>query len=169
VRHGSLGRIVIPTALLFLPGRVSGEEISQLRLAAGVFEVNPASARAGELSLQYRGGLNTGPLHPLAGVMVTTDAAAHVFAGFGIDVPLTGRWVLRPSFAPGFYHRGHGKDLGAVFEYRSGVELAVRLAGGRRLGFELDHVSNAGYGRSNRGEESVTVTFAIPLGKLGKR
>jgi lipid A 3-O-deacylase len=163
VRHVRLGGVFILAALALRPSRALGEEISQLRVAAGVFELNLASARAGELSLQYRGGLNTGPLHPLAGVMVTTDSAVHVFAGFGFDAPLGGRLLLRPTFAPGFYHRGHGKDLGAAFEYRSGVELAVRLPKRRRVGLELDHVSNAGYGRSNRGEETLTVTFAIPL------
>ncbi len=157
--------MAILVAFVFLPRRAAGEEISQLRLAAGVFELDLAKTRAGELSLQYRGGLNTGPLHPLAGVMVTTDAAVHVFAGFGIDVPLSGSLVLRPSFAPGFFSRGHGQDLGSAFEYRSGIEVAVRLPGGRRVGLEFDHVSNAGTGRSNRGEESLTATFALPLGR----
>jgi len=164
LRYRCLGSAVVLAGLTLAPTRSAGEEIQQLRVAAGVFEFNLGSARAGELSLQYRGGKNTGPLHPLAGVMVTTDSAVHVYAGFGFDAPLGGRLVLRPTFAPGFYHRGHGKDLGAAFEYRSGVELAVRLQKGRRLGLELDHVSNAGYGRSNRGEETLTVTFALPLG-----
>jgi hypothetical protein len=103
--------------------------------------------------------------------MLTTDGAVHVYAGFGADVPLRGRFkrvVFRPSLCPGFYHRGGGKDLGSAFEFRSGVEVALRLEGGRRIGLELDHVSNSGYGQSNRGEESLTLTLAFPFGKRGK-
>ena len=45
------------------------------------------------------------------------------------------------------------------------TELALRLDGGRRLGLELYHISNASSGRINPGAESLLVTFALPLGR----
>jgi hypothetical protein len=153
-------------AALSVPARAARVvEVSNLRVATGVFEFNLGTARAAELSVQYRGGRKSGPFHPVAGAAVTTDRTLHVFAGFGADVPLFGRFVLRPSFAPGLYSRGRGKDLGTAFQFRSAVELAWHLGGGRQVGLELDHVSNSGYGRTNRGEESLLLTFALPIGK----
>lgn len=151
--------------LALLPACAAGDEVSQIRVAGGVFEWNLPRAAAVELAVQYRGGLNTGPLHPIVGGKVTTDAAAFVFAGFGLDVNLGRRFVLRPSFAPGFYRQGRGKDLGAVLDFRTAIEIALRLGGGCRLGLEVDHVSNAGSAPTNRGEESLVLTFAFPLGK----
>jgi hypothetical protein len=146
------------------PSCARAEEVALLRPAAGVFEFNLNSAAAGELGLQYRLGRNTGPIHPLIGVFGTTDAAFLVYAGFGIDIPLGGPVVLRPSLAPGFYHRGEGKDLGSIIEYRSALEVAWRTRRGLRVGVELDHVSNAGSAPSNRGAESLTLTISIPVG-----
>lgn len=152
-------------ALVMPPVSAVGDEVSQLRLAGGVFEWNLPRALAAELAVQYRGGVNTGALHPIVGGKVTRDAGAFVFAGFGLDLNLGRRFVLRPSFAPGFYRQGSGKDLGATFNFRTAIEIALRLGGGRRLGLEMDHVSNAGAALPNRGEESLVVTFAFPLGR----
>ena len=165
-RDPRLGAALAVT-LALLPACATADEISALRLAVGVFEWNLHPAAAGELAVQYRGGLNTGPLHPIVGGKVTTDAAAFVFAGFGVDVKLGRRFVLRPSFAPGFYRQGRGKDLGAVPNYRTAIEVALRLDGGRRLGLEVDHISNAGSAPTNPGEESIVLTFSFPLGKRG--
>lgn len=145
-------------------GAARAEEVALLRPAAGVFEFNLSSAAAGELSLQYRLGHNTGPIHPLVGVYATTDSAMLIYAGFGLDIPLGGPFILRPSLAPGFYHRGEGKDLGSIIEFRTAFEIAWRTRSGLRLGVELDHVSNAGSAPSNRGAESLTVTVSIPVG-----
>jgi len=157
------------TLLVGLAARARAEEISQIRPAVGVFEFNLASAAAGELGVQYRHGRNTGPMHPLVGVMATTDGAFLVYAGFGADIALGRRFVFRPSLAPGFYHRGQAKDLGSGMEFRTAVEIAWRTTSGLRLGVEMDHVSNNGYAETNRGAESLMVTVSIPVGRARGR
>lgn len=156
---------VFAAVLGSFPARAVGEEISLFRVGMGVFEFNLPKASAAELAFQYRGGQNTGPLHPILGAKVTTDAAYFVFAGFGGDIPLGRRFVFRPSFAPGIYGQGKGKDLGAYLNFRTAVEIAFRLGRGRRLSLEMDHVSNGGAAPTNRGEESLVLSFAVPLGK----
>jgi hypothetical protein len=163
--RGSLLATALAVGLASLPARASGEEISLFRVGAGVFEFNLPKALAAELAVQYRVGHNTGALHPLAGVKVTADGAVFAYAGFGGDIPLRGRFVFRPSFAPGFYHQGNGKDLSAYLNFRTAVEIALRFDSGRRLGLEMDHVSNAGAAPTNLGEESLVITFALPVGK----
>ncbi len=160
-----LNAAIAATAVVFMPALAQGEEISRARIGVGVFEFNLPKAAAAELALQYRGGRNTGPFHPLAGAFVTTDGGGFVHAGFGADIPLGRFAVLRPSFGPGIYLRGQGKDLGAYLNFRTAVEIAFPLGGGRRLGLEMDHVSNAGAAPTNRGAESLLLTLAVPLGR----
>jgi hypothetical protein len=159
-------RVGAALCVLVVGGAFAGaEEMAHLRPAAGIFEFNLHTASAPELGLQYRIGRNTGPLHPLLGAMATTDGAFFVYAGFGIDIRLGGRFVLRPSLAPGLYHQGQAKDLGSTLQFRTGVEVAWRLSSGFRLGVEMDHISNGGYADTNRGAESLMVTVAVPLGR----
>lgn len=163
--RGPLLAVALAAGLASFPAGVAGEEISLFRVGAGVFEFNLPKAMAAEIAVQYRMGYNTGALHPITGVKVTADAAAFAYVGFGADIPLWGRVVFRPSFAPGIYHQGNGKDLSAYLNFRTAFEIALCLGGGRRLGIEMDHVSNAGAAPTNLGEESLLVTFAVPLGK----
>ncbi len=163
--RGPLLAAAFAAVLASLPARAVGEEISLFRVGMGVFEFNLPKATAAELAVQYRGGRNTGPLHPILGAKVTTDAAFFVFAGLGGDISLGRRFVFRPSFAPGIYRQGKGKDLSAYLNFRTALEIALRLGGGRRLSLEMDHVSNAGAAPTNLGEESLVLAFAMPLGK----
>jgi hypothetical protein len=152
-------------ALAVAPAGAGGDEVSMIRAGLGVYEWNHLPSAAGELTVQYRGGRNSGPLHPVAGAKATNDGVLYVYAGLGVDFNLGERVVLRPTFGPGFYRQGRGKDLGAAMNFRTAVEVALRMRGGRRLGLEVDHVSNAGAGTPNAGEESIVLTLSFPLGK----
>ena len=73
---------------------------------------------------------------------------------------------LRPASPAGPYLRGRGKDLGHVFEIRSGLEIAYRFNNRSRLGLLFYHISNAGLGDDrNPGAEALSVCPS-PL-KLG--
>ena len=148
--------IVIATAL---PAG-AGEPI--LRLEAGRFDAIRAKAPATQFGLQYRPGLSFAGLEFMVGAMATTDKSLHGYAGLGIEIPIGPFVFVRPSFAPGLWHRGDGKDLGHAVEFRSALELGVRL-GSIRVGGEIYHLSNASLGTRNPGEESVVVTVAFPL------
>ena len=163
--RGPLLAAAFAAVLACFPARAVAEEISLFRVGMGVFEFNNEKAAAAEIAFQYRGGRNTAHLHPILGVKTTTDSAFFVFAGFGGDINLGQRFVFRPSFAPGIYRQGKGKDLGAYLNFRTAFEIALRLGRGRRLSLEMDHVSNGGAAPTNLGEESLVLSFALPLGK----
>jgi len=166
-------------ALLLLPlaaGAASAAERPpappppSLGILAGLFEFTDDTYREGELGAQYRLGYRWGVLQPFGGAMVTTAGAFHVYAGVSFDVPLGRRWLLRGSFAPGYYDKGaSGKDLGLDLEFRSGVEIAWRLDGGWRLGIEFYHLSNGNLGAINPGDGSLLLTATVPLGKGARR
>jgi hypothetical protein len=100
----------------------------------------------------------------MVGGMVTTKGALYLYAGFGLDAPLGSRLLLRLGLAPGYYHAGGGEDLGSTLEFRSSAELAWRFGDGWRIGVEIDHVSNAGFGDGNPGGNSLLLTLTAPLG-----
>ena len=95
----------------------------------------------------------------------TSDGAVYGYGGFGIDLYL-GRCkciIFTPDFAVGYFEKGDGKDLGNDVEFRSGGEISYRFQDRSRVGIAIHHLSNAGLGDSNPGEESFMVNYSIPV------
>jgi lipid A 3-O-deacylase len=135
-------------------------------VGAGAFDFHDNEHRAAQGEIQYRSDLKLWVFNPMVGFSATTDGSIYAYAGISLDIFFGKRWVLRPSFAPGFYNAGGGKDLGHHLEFRSAIELSYRFEDRSRLGLEVYHRSNAGLGNENPGEESLMLTYAIPIGRL---
>ena len=45
--------------------------------------------------------------------------------------------IFTPSFAPGLYHEGDGKDLGHVLEFKSEVQLSYAASDKQVLEFHI--------------------------------
>ena len=152
-------------ALLFAfaapPARA--QDPSFLTFGAGAFDFLENDHRAAQFELQYRSGLKLWIFQPMVGVSATTDAAGYIYAGLSVDIFFGNRFVLRPSFAPGLFYEGNGKDLGSVIEFRSALEAAYRFDDRSRLGIEISHRSNAGLDDRNPGEESLMLFYHLPL------
>jgi hypothetical protein len=145
------------------------DDPSFLTLGAGAFDFLESDSRAAQVELQYRSDLKLWVFQPMVGVSATADSTAYVYAGISLDLFFGSRLVVRPSFAPGLYRQGDGKDLGHTVEFRSSLEVAYRFDDRSRLGLELYHRSNAGLGDRNPGEESLMLTYSIPLSKPSDR
>ncbi len=133
-----------------------------LTIGAGIWDWNDEET-SGLFNLEYRHGTRYGPFKPMIGGLVNTDHGFHVYAGIRMDLYLTDKIVLTPSFAPGFYERGDGKELGHVIEFRSGLDLAYRRKNGTRIGAEVHHLSNASLDENNPGTETFLFTYSIPI------
>jgi hypothetical protein len=101
----------------------------------------------------------------MVGANVSTDGTLYGYAGVSLDLFFGNRLVVRPSFAPGLYYEGDGRDLGGAIEFRSALELAYRFDDRSRLGLELSHRSNANIYDRNPGEESFMLFYHFPLGR----
>jgi hypothetical protein len=99
----------------------------------------------------------------MIGGLINTDHGFHIYAGIRMDLYLTNKIVVTPSFASGLYERGDGKDLGHAIEFRSGLDLAYRRKNGARIGAEFHHLSNASLDENNPGTETFLFTYSIPL------
>jgi hypothetical protein len=64
-----------------------------------------------------------------------------------------------PSFTPGLYGQGDGKDLGHMVEFKSEVQLSFDFLKNSELGFSYNHISNASLGEKNPGANSYMFNF----------
>lgn len=149
------------TCIVATPARA--QDPSFLTGGIGAFDAFDDDHRAGQFEIQYRSDLKLWVFQPMVGANVSTDGSLYGYAGISLDIFLGNRLVLRPSFAPGLYYEGNGKDLGHVIEFRSAAELAWRFDDRSRLGIEISHRSNADIGDKNPGEESLMLFYHFPL------
>ena len=177
----SAGAVVCTAAIFFvllaLPARAQdkNEEPDAIVLGGGYYDVlraakNKADAQeAGLFNLEYHSNKKLWYFTPQMGVWGTNKGSAYVYAGVRLDVFIGNRVVFSPSFSPGLYHEGKGKDLGFIVEFRSSAELAYRFDDYSRVSLGIAHLSNASLGDKNPGVETLTLTYSIPLSNiLGK-
>ena len=99
-----------------------------------------------------------GMISPVTGAMITADNAGYIYTGIQAQYKI-GNLNLTPSFAPGLYHEGDGKDLGHPLEFKSEVQLSLDLFKNSELGFSYNHISNASLGDKNPGANSYMFNF----------
>ena len=99
-----------------------------------------------------------GTLSPVTGFMMTSDNATYFYTGIQADYNL-GKINLTPSFTPGLYHEGDGKDLGHILEFKSELQISLNLSDSSQLGFSYNHISNASLGDKNPGANSYMFNF----------
>ncbi len=66
---------------------------------------------------------------------------------------------ITPSFTPGLYNQGDGKDLGHLLEFKSEVQISLNFLKNSQLGFSYNHLSNASLGDKNPGANSYMFNF----------
>ena len=90
--------------------------------------------------------------------MLTADSAAYIYTGVQAQYKL-GRINFIPSFTPGLYSKGDGKDLGHILEFKSELQISLDFVGNSQLGFSYNHLSNASLGTKNPGANSYMFNF----------
>ena len=136
---------------------------TELNVYTGMFDFSDNGKRATLLGIQHQNeNLNRdtflGNLSPITGVMVTADSATYFYTGVQAQYKF-GALNLTPSFAPGYYNKGDGKDLGHALEFKSEVQLSLDLPKSSQLGLSYNHLSNASLGDKNPGANSYMFNF----------
>ncbi len=168
--RGTLTRTILfpyffSSFLLFFSA-LSSEEAKTPRLlniGAGVYDIihDPHNFM---MQVEYRSFLKS--FHyarPLIGMMGTDKATFYFYAGMACDIFLGEKIALTPSFAPGIYVKGYGKNLWFPLEFRSSMELSYILPNQGRLGAQFYHISNASLGRKNPGAEALVFFYSLPF------
>ena len=99
-----------------------------------------------------------GKISPITGFMITDNADTYFYTGVQAEYKI-GKLNLTPSFSPGLYSMGDGKDLGSPLEFKSELQLSVDLLPGTKLGYSQSHLSNADLGDKNPGADSYMFNF----------
>ena len=136
----------------------------QFNFFSGVFDINTSSKKSSELfGVQHSNedlfrDTFLGKLSPITGFMMTADSASYFYTGVQAEHKI-GKLNLTPSFSPGIYSMGDGKDLGSPLEFKSELQLSVDLLPGTKLGYSHSHLSNADLGDKNPGADSYMFNF----------
>ena len=156
---------IIFTLFVFLLFSKSFSQVSDkyISFSTAVFNVLQQDHPVMEGRIEFRGIEFYSILKPHVGLMANTEGALHFYAGIFIDIPVTGFLYVSPSFAPGIYFSNGSKDLGSLLEFKSQIELCIKLHKEFRIGLSFNHISNATLGRFNPGVESLALTFHFPL------
>ena len=153
--------------LLLATNLFANEEINengqQLNFFTGNFDFSDDKQSSYLIGFQHQDenlNRNTflGNLSPITGGFLTENSAAYVYTGVEWNVDLGGL-IFTPSFAPGLYHEGDGKDLGHTLEFKSEVQLSYSTKDTSSFGISYNHVSNASLGDKNPGANSYMFNF----------
>ena len=158
---------LITVFALILP--VSSEENNnafnehEVNFYTGMFDFSDDGQRAGLFGMQHQNENLTrnsflGTLSPVTGFMITENNAGYIYTGVQAQYSF-GKINITPSFTPGLYGEGDGKDLGHVLEFKSELQLSLDLFSNSELGFSYNHISNASLSDKNPGANSYTFNF----------
>ena len=135
----------------------------EINFYSGMFDFSDDGAKSTIFGIQHQNenlirNSFLGMISPVTGAMITADSAGYIYTGIQAQYKI-GNLNLTPSFAPGLYHEGDGKDLGHPLEFKSEVQLSLDLFKNSELGFSYNHISNASLGDKNPGANSYMFNF----------
>ncbi len=136
---------------------------NEFSVYTGMFDFSDDGKKSSLIGFQHQNeDLNRdtfiGNLSPITGMMITMDNASYFYTGVQANYKI-GALNITPSFAPGYYNEGDGKDLGHALEFKSEVQLSLNMPKDSQFGFSYNHLSNASLGDKNPGANSYMFNF----------
>ena len=136
---------------------------TELNFFTGMFDFSDHKQKAGIIGIQHQNDdlfrdSFLGRLSPITGGFLTENNAYYLYTGAQAEYDL-GIFTITPSFAPGYYNSGDGKDLGHALEFKSEVQMSLNLSDSTQFGMSYNHISNASLGDKNPGANSYMINF----------
>ena len=100
-----------------------------------------------------------GKFAPVTGAFVTGKDSLYFYTGVEGQYDV-GPIKISPSFTPGYYEKGSGKDLGSALEFKSEIKLGFDILENSKLGYSYSHISNNDWGNTNPGTDNQQITFS---------
>ena len=82
-----------------------------------------------------------GKFKPVSGAFITGNSSVYLYTGIEGQYGL-GPLKILPSFTPGYYEKGDGKDLGSVLEFKSEIKFGLDIFENSKLSYSYSHISN---------------------------
>ena len=161
--------ILIAIAILFSLNFAYGADESkdkhktEINFFTGMFDWSDNKQKSGLIGIQHQNDalfidMENGKFSPITGAFITANNAFYIYTGVQAEYQL-GSFVITPSFAPGYYGEGNGKDLGYPIEFKTEVQMSFDLSDTTHLGMSYNHISNASLGNKNPGANSYMFNF----------
>ena len=100
-----------------------------------------------------------GKFKPVTGGFMTGDSSIYLYTGVEAQYGI-GPLKILPSFAPGYYETGDGKDLGSVLEFKSELKVGLDIFENSKLSYSYSHISNNNWGDTNPGTDNQQIIFS---------
>ena len=164
-----LKKIISILFFLFFVFSVNAQELknyeknTEFNVYSGMFDFSDNGKRSTLIGFEHQNenlsrDTFLGNISPITGALITSDNAGYIYTGVQAEYKI-GALNITPSFTPGLYHEGDGKDLGHILEFKSEVQLSLDLSGNSQFGFSYNHISNASLGDKNPGANSYMFNF----------
>ena len=152
--------------LLFLSFFIPAKSEVELSFYTGTFDTidKEGDAKTTLLGLEHKNNSlfrNTwlGKFSPTTGAFVTKKNSLYLYSG------VEGRYNLGPinilpSFAPGYYEAGDGKNLGSVLEFKSEIKFDINIFKNSKIGYSYNHISNNDWGKINPGINNQQISIS---------
>ena len=157
---------LIVSILLLVPSAQADEGNADISFYTGTFDVidKEGDDQTSLIGIEHKNpdlfrDTVLGKFKPITGAFVTGKSSVYLYTGvegqYGI-----GPLKILPSFAPGYYEKGDGKDLGSVFEFKSEIKIGLELFENSKLSYSYSHISNNDWGDTNPGTDNQQITFS---------
>ena len=100
-----------------------------------------------------------GKFSPITGGFVTDKSSIYLYTGVQAEYEI-GPLNVIPSFAPGYYEAGDGKDLGMALEFKSELKFSFDIFKDSKIGYSYSHISNNDWGDINPGVDNQAISFS---------
>ena len=160
--------LIVLTSFTFFSFACSADENTneyktELNFFTGMFDWSDHKQKAGLIGLQHQNdelfieGTNA-RFSPITGAFITANSAFYIYTGVQAEYGFNS-FKITPSFAPGYYGVGSGKDLGYPLEFKTEIQMSYDLSNTTHLGMSYNHISNASLGEKNPGANSYMFNF----------
>ena len=156
--------IIMLTAAKLIAAEKTSVNENQLNFFVGNFDFSDDKQKAILIGFQHQNenlyrDTFLGNVSPITGGFITENSAAYIYTGIEWNVEMSEKILFTPSFAPGLYHEGDGKDLGHILEFKSELQISYATSDSASFGVSYNHVSNASLGDKNPGANSYMFNF----------
>ena len=137
---------------------------TQINVFTGLFDFSDHKQKAVLVGFQHQNEnlkrkTFLGNASPITGGFITENSAAYAYTGVEWNYALSDKLKFTPSFAPGIYNEGDGKDLGHTLEFKTEVQVSYSFSQSTSLGMSYNHISNASLGDKNPGANSYMLNL----------
>ncbi len=158
--------IVLLTSLFLFTSAITDETDTNLSFYTGTFDVidKEGDDKTSLFGIEHKNpdlfrDTLLGKFKPVTGAFVTGKSSVYFYTGVEGQYDI-GPIKILPSFTPGYYEKGDGKDLGSILEFKSEIKVGFDLFENSKLSYSYSHISNNDWGDTNPGTDNQHITFS---------